>query len=93
MLPTADSSMKSSAVVWKGRLPTSRTPWRGSSPRNEPGFRAELRRLNSEFAHYVPDAAQLPHVEVRPFGDPEYFPPGVKHRYTRPASPARPREP
>jgi phenylacetate-CoA ligase len=49
-------------------------------------IRAELRRLNSEFAHYVPDAAQLPRVEVRPFGDPEYFPPGVKHRYTRPAS-------
>jgi phenylacetate-coenzyme A ligase PaaK-like adenylate-forming protein len=46
--------------------------------------RAELRRLNSEFAHYVPETAQLPVVELRPAGDPEYFPPGVKHRYTRP---------
>jgi len=50
-------------------------------------IRAELRRLNSEFAHYVPDAAQLPVVELRPAGDPEYFPPGAKHRYTRPAAP------
>ncbi len=49
-------------------------------------IRAELRRLNSEFAHYVPDAAQLPAVELRPAGDPDYFPLGVKHRYTRPAS-------
>jgi len=49
-------------------------------------IRAELRRLNSEFAHYVPDAAQLPVVDLRPAGDPEYFPPGVKHRYTRPAT-------
>ncbi len=47
-------------------------------------IRAELRRLNSEFAHYVPDAAQLPVVDLRPAGDPKYFPPGVKHRYTRP---------
>jgi phenylacetate-CoA ligase len=47
--------------------------------------RAELRRLNSEFAHYVPEAAQAPQVELRPAGDPEYFPPGVKHRYTMPS--------
>jgi len=43
----------------------------------------ELRRLNSEFAHYVPPASQFPHVELRAFGDPEWFPAGVKHRYTR----------
>ena len=40
-------------------------------------------RLNSEFAHYVPAERQLPEVELRPAGDPEYFPVGVKHRYTR----------
>ena len=45
--------------------------------------RAELVRLNSEFAHYVPAERQLPAVELRPAGDPEYFPVGVKHRYTR----------
>ncbi|GLW29129.1 phenylacetate--CoA ligase family protein [Actinoplanes regularis] len=47
-------------------------------------IRTELVRLNSEFAHYVPAGYQLPAVELRAPGDPEYFPPGVKHRYTRP---------
>ena len=42
-----------------------------------------LVRLNSEFAHYVPPERQLPDVVLRPAGDPEYFPAGVKHRYTR----------
>ena len=44
---------------------------------------AQLRRLNSEFAHYTPPERQLPRVALRPIGDPEYFPLGVKHRYTR----------
>jgi phenylacetate-CoA ligase len=42
-----------------------------------------LRRLNSEFASYVPPERQRPSVTLRPAGDPEYFPPGVKHRYVR----------
>lgn len=42
-----------------------------------------LQRLNSEFANYVPAAYQVPKVELKPTGDPEYFPVGVKHRYTR----------
>ena len=46
-------------------------------------IRAQLQRLNSEFAHYVPAAYQLPAVTLRAAGDPEYFPVGVKHRYTR----------
>jgi phenylacetate-CoA ligase len=46
-------------------------------------IRDQLLRLNSEFAHYVPAEHQLPQVVLRPAGDPEYFPPGVKHRYTR----------
>ncbi len=46
--------------------------------------RDQLVRLNSEFAHYVPAERQLPDVVLRPAGDPEYFPVGVKHRYTRP---------
>jgi phenylacetate-CoA ligase len=45
--------------------------------------RDQLLRLNSEFAHYVPAERQLPEVVLRPAGDPEYFPVGVKHRYTR----------
>jgi phenylacetate-CoA ligase len=46
-------------------------------------IRAALLRLNSEYAHYVPAGRQLPDVVTRPAGDPEYFPVGVKHRYTR----------
>jgi phenylacetate-CoA ligase len=45
--------------------------------------RAQLLRLNSEYANYVPVERQLPDVVLRPAGDPEYFPAGVKHRYTR----------
>ena len=48
-------------------------------------IRDQLLRLNSEFAHYVPPAHQLPRVTLRPAGDPDHFPPGVKHRYTRPS--------
>ncbi|MBB5780074.1 phenylacetate--CoA ligase family protein [Nonomuraea jabiensis] len=44
---------------------------------------AQLRRLNSEFAHYVPVPQQVPFIRLRESGDPEYFPPGAKHRYTR----------
>ena len=46
-------------------------------------IRAQLLRLNSEFAHYTPVERQLPRISLRPFADPEYFPAGVKHRYTR----------
>ena len=45
--------------------------------------RSELLRLNSEFANYVPAACQAPRITLRPSGDPEYFPAGVKHRYTK----------
>jgi phenylacetate-CoA ligase len=53
-------------------------------------IRTELLRLNSEFAHYVPAEHQTPQVELRPADDPEFFPRGVKHRYTRPEPPATP---
>jgi phenylacetate-CoA ligase len=46
-------------------------------------IRDSLLRLNSEFAHYVPAERQLPEVQLRPFEDPDHFPPGVKHRYIR----------
>ncbi|HET7754963.1 MAG TPA: phenylacetate--CoA ligase family protein [Anaeromyxobacteraceae bacterium] len=42
-----------------------------------------LRRLNSEFANYVPPERQRPRVTLLPAGHPEYFPVGVKHRYVR----------
>jgi phenylacetate-CoA ligase len=43
----------------------------------------QLRRLNSEFANYVPRERQRPRVQLAPLRDPAYFPAGVKHRYTR----------
>jgi phenylacetate-CoA ligase len=43
----------------------------------------QLLRLNSEFANYVPPQYQTPLVELKSIGDTEYFPVGVKHRYTR----------
>jgi phenylacetate-CoA ligase len=44
---------------------------------------AQLRRLNSEFANYVPTELQAPLVTLYPQGHPDYFPVGVKHRYSR----------
>jgi len=46
-------------------------------------IRSQLLRLNSEFANYVTAARQTPQIELLPFADPDYFPAGVKHRYTR----------
>ena len=46
-------------------------------------IRSQLLRLNSEFANYVPAVYQAPRITLRPSGDPENFPAGVKHRYTK----------
>jgi phenylacetate-CoA ligase len=46
-------------------------------------IQAQLLRLNSEFANYVPPEYQTPQIMLASMGDPEYFPVGVKHRYTR----------
>lgn len=43
----------------------------------------QLLRLNSEFANYTPAERQQPMVTLHAFADPEFFPLGVKHRYTR----------
>ncbi|MBS3964199.1 MAG: phenylacetate--CoA ligase family protein [Methylomonas sp.] len=45
--------------------------------------RHHLLRLNSEFAHYTPPERQTPVISLHDFGDPNFFPVGVKHRYTR----------
>lgn len=42
-----------------------------------------IQRLNSEFANYVPESNRTPQIELRLTGDAEYFPVGLKHRYTR----------
>lgn len=44
---------------------------------------AELLRLNSEFKSYVPEGRRTPRVRLAKAGDPDDFPVGVKHRYTR----------
>lgn len=49
-------------------------------------IKTELLRLNSEFANYTPKERQLPRVTLHHFADPEYFPIGVKHRYSRKAT-------
>ena len=43
----------------------------------------ELERLNSEFANYAPADRRVPAVHLHAHADPNYFPLGVKHRYTR----------
>lgn len=43
----------------------------------------EIERQNSEFRSYVPQSRRTPRVVLMPNGHPEYFPTGVKHRYTR----------
>jgi phenylacetate-CoA ligase len=45
---------------------------------------AQLLRLNSEFANYTPAEYRTPRVTLHAAGDREWFPVGVKHRYTRP---------
>ncbi|MFL0659533.1 hypothetical protein [Cylindrospermopsis raciborskii] len=52
-------------------------------PRFLTSILAQLLRLNSEFANYVPREYQRPQVELKATGDREYFPTGVKHKYTR----------
>ena len=44
---------------------------------------AALVRLSSEFANYVPAERRRPRITLWPPGHPEYFPTGVKHRYSR----------
>lgn len=44
---------------------------------------ASILLINSEYKHYVPAELQMPEIELRHTGDSEYFPVGVKHRYTR----------
>ncbi|MFH9016604.1 phenylacetate--CoA ligase family protein [Streptomyces sp. NPDC017943] len=44
---------------------------------------SSLSAQNSEYTQYVPPALKTPVIELRRYADPEYFPVGVKHRYTR----------
>ena len=44
---------------------------------------AQLMRFNSGFANYTPAENRRPRIELKPTGDPDWFPAGVKHRYSR----------
>ena len=46
-------------------------------------IQTHLERLNSEFKNHAPAEYRTPRVTLYPAGDPAWFPPGVKHRYTR----------
>ena len=43
----------------------------------------QLLHLNSEYANYVSPEYRTPQINLYSFGNTEYFPIGVKHRYTR----------
>jgi phenylacetate-CoA ligase len=62
-------------------------PGQGADPEKErriaESIEKELLRLNSEFVHYVPADRRRVLITLRSFEDIEYFPPGVKHRYSR----------
>ena len=58
-------------------------PDRGKQARIGQSIKNHLLRLNSEFASYVPMEKQVPSVELTAFGDPAYFPAGIKHGYTK----------
>ena len=74
------------------------TLYAGYAGRNDPSLRVctfvrvrcaqervvqQLRRVNSEFANYVPTASQHPTVTLHAHADPTNFPAGVKHKWTR----------
>ncbi|KAJ3342497.1 hypothetical protein HDU93_002256 [Gonapodya sp. JEL0774] len=63
-------------------LPPSRNPTPEFASIISTSVLENLVRINSEFAHYVPRDKQTILVELRPFGDKEWFPVGVKHKYT-----------
>lgn len=46
-------------------------------------IRTSVERQNSEFMNYAPSERRTPTIRLLPLADPEYFPLGVKHRYTR----------
>jgi len=64
-------------------LLSGREPGEALAQAIESAARAELEQQNSEFLSYVPKGRRAPRVVLMPAGDPEYFPKGVKHRYTR----------
>ena len=83
VLESVDGSTGNPELLVTVELRPGETPPSGLESAISGRIQAELMRLNSEFAHYVPKDRQIPRVVLKPFGDPEDFPLGIKHRYTR----------
>lgn len=75
---THDASLRISVELAEGRSPSPTLSEQVAS-----SIVRHLVRVNSEFANYVPKDRQLAQVILLPLGEPNYFPIGVKHRYTR----------
>jgi len=83
VLESVDGSTGNPELLVTVELRPGETPPSGLESAISERIQTELLRLNSEFAHYVPKDRQIPRVVLKPFGDPEDFPLGIKHRYTR----------
>lgn len=79
--PTGDKELAVAVELQPNLTPDNRLPDAIAS-----AIKQQLLRLNSEFAAYTPVERQLPNVSLHAFADPDYFPLGVKHRYTRKAA-------
>jgi phenylacetate-CoA ligase len=77
---TKDEDNELSLVV---ELAAKATPTDALASEVARSVRAELERTNSEFLAYVPSERRTPKVRLLPLGHAEYFPIGVKHRYSR----------
>jgi phenylacetate-CoA ligase len=83
VLETREDSDRNRSLVVTVELAPGELPHSGRQQTAADSILTHLLRLNSEFANYVPAEHQPPEVILRPTGDPDYFPTGVKHRYTR----------
>ncbi len=83
VLETREDADRNACLQIAVELTQGEQPEEGKAARIAEEICAQLMRLNSEFAAYVPPNRMLPQVNLYPAGHSEYFPAGVKHRYTR----------
>ncbi|WP_113699618.1 phenylacetate--CoA ligase family protein [Nonomuraea lactucae] len=83
VMEVVENSRRDRHLVVTVELMPGERPSEGTAHAVADSILAQLLRLNSEFAHYVPGSRQAPLIRLRESGDPAYFPPGAKHRYTR----------
>jgi phenylacetate-CoA ligase len=83
VMEVGTTSDEDSELVLAVELAAETTPTDGLAAEIANSVRAELERSNSEFLAYAPAERRTPKVRLVSLGDPEYFPIGVKHRYSR----------